>query len=209
VRPTVTSGERAGEAGLEALLESVADDAAREAASARADAQRAAEQRLAEAEQSAQRMESGAEAAGAVEGAREARRRIALAEIETRKALLARREAHLERALEQAAARLRGRLEADPPLVAAWIRAAAGALGERAPRVWIAKEMRARVEPLLAGELEPVYEELPEGGPGVVVASADGRREVEATLRGIVARRGEGARARAAAALFGDEEADS
>jgi len=195
------------EGGLEALLEHVADDAASAAAAARAEARRAAEQRVAEAEQTARRIEADAELAGAAEGAREARRRIALAEIEARKALLARREAHLERALEQAAARLCGRLESDGALVAAWIRAAACALGERAPHVRIAKDMRARVESLLGGALEPVWEELPDAVPGAVVASSDGRREVVVTLLGVVERRRDEARARAAAALFAGEEA--
>jgi vacuolar-type H+-ATPase subunit E/Vma4 len=202
----VRAPEANGDGGLEALLEHVADDAARTAAQARAEARRAAEQRLAEAEQAARRIEAGAEAAGAAEGQREARRRIALAEIEARKTLLARREEQLERALEQAAARLCGRLEADGALVAAWIRAAARALGERAPRVRIAKGMQARVEPLLGDGLEPVWEELPDAGPGAVVASGDGRREVDATLAGVVARQREAARARAAAALFEGEE---
>jgi len=207
--PAVAGGQPRGEAGLDALLESIAEDAASEAASVRAEAQHAAEQCRREAEQSARGTEDAAEAAGAAEGAREARRRIALAEIEARKALLARRESLLERAIEQAAAHLCGRLEADDGLVAAWIRAAARALHEPTPRVRLTRELRARVEPLVGDDLSPAYEEVAEAAPGVVVASADGRREVDATLRGVLARRREEARARAAAVLFADAEGDA
>ncbi|MDJ0865966.1 MAG: V-type ATP synthase subunit E family protein, partial [Myxococcota bacterium] len=185
-RGAIPRGDPPDDAGLTPILDGVAEDAQREREHLLEEAHRRAAERLEEADREAEAIVERAERDGAAEGEREARRKTALAEIEARQGLLRLRESFLERTLEEAARRLARHLqgEAGAALVADWIRAAARELGETSPRVRIHSIDRGALEAALAGSELAVCLENPDSAssPGAVVATADGRREVDATL---------------------------
>jgi vacuolar-type H+-ATPase subunit E/Vma4 len=191
--------------GLAPLLESLADEARREADRIVAAARERAGEALARAEREASRLDAGAVAEGRREGESEARRRLALARIEARRDELQQREVELERAIEQALRRLEERAEGSDggELLAALVRAAARALGERSVRVQVRARDRSRLAAARAGlGLELTIDEEPIEEPGARVRSSDGRRLVDATLAGLLRLRGPAARRAAGAALF-------
>jgi len=189
--------------GLAPLLDMVAEEARLQAEALLAEARRQAELHVREAEKKAKEIVAGATASGAIEGEREARRRIALAGIETRRELLRVRESHIERAVELAARRLAERVEgaSGGDLLAAAIRTGASALGESRVRVHVRPRDRAALESALGSDF--VWENDEREEPGVRVLSPDGRRMVDMTVGGILRRRRDEARRAAATALVG------
>ena len=192
--------------GLAPLLDTVAAEARQQAEALLAEARAEADLRLREAERSASEIEARAGAAGAAEGEREARRRIALAHIETRRELLRMREMHLERAIEHAIHALDAQLQGPEgvSLVAGAVRAAARALGETQLSLRAGRVDRAAVVAALGPDAPNVAwdEDDGPGGSGIVVSSADRHRMVDMTLDGIARRRHDAARHAAADALL-------
>jgi vacuolar-type H+-ATPase subunit E/Vma4 len=196
--------------GLGALLATVAEEARREAERVVAEARAHAQARVADAERTAGEIAAAASGAGATEGAREARRRIALAQIETRVELLRLRERHVEQAIERAARRLgeqAAAADAGAELLAGAIRGAAGDLETARVAVRLPDGLRGAVRRALARDpLEVTWADPEDVAPGVVVTTADGRRLVDLTVPAVVRRCHEAARAAAARALFGESE---
>jgi vacuolar-type H+-ATPase subunit E/Vma4 len=199
---------RAAPADLALLLETVEDEARREREEVLAQARARAEERLREGERTAREVEARAEAAGTREGEREAHRRVALARIETRQALLWQREIPVERALGLARDRFATWLE--QPEGRRWlargIRAAARALGAERVRVCVDPGARDALAAALGADAASITWEPSDPGAGVLVRTPDGRRAVDLTVAGILRRR-EGAARRAAAVALFDAEA--
>lgn len=191
------------ERGLAPLLEIVALEVHRQSEALLAESRRHAELRLHEAEKSAAQIAAQAIASGELEGEREARRRMALAEVETRRELLRIRESQIDRAVELAARRLAELAEgpASVPLLVAAVRTAASALGEARVRVCARARQRAELELKLGDDV--VWDAAEPQEAGVWVFSLDRRRMVDMTVGGILRRRRAQARRAAAAALFG------
>jgi len=207
LRAGAPRADGAARSGLASLLETVEGEARHHAETLLEDARRQAELRVGEAERSAAEVEAQASAAGTVEGEREARRRIALGRIETRRQLLQLRESNVERALELAAARLAEQLRgsANASLLADAVRAAARALGEDRVRVRARAHDRSPLASTL-GAGPPAVEwdegDVPEQA-GVVVLSADRHRMVDMTIDGLLRRRRAAASRAAAEVLVG------
>jgi len=195
------------DAGLAPLLETVQEEARRQAEQVLADARVQSDQRLREAERSAAEIEARAAAAGTAEGDREARRRVALARIESRRELLRVRETYLDRAIDRAVHDLDVQLQgpAGTALVAGAVRAAARALGEGRVYVRAGRIDRDAVEAALrAGGPEIAWADAtPDetSAAGVLVLSADRHRMVDMTVDGIARRRRDALRRAAAKAL--------
>jgi vacuolar-type H+-ATPase subunit E/Vma4 len=195
--------------GLGALLETVAEEARREVERVVAEARAHAQARVAEAERTAGEIGAAASGAGSVEGAREARRRIALAQIETRVELLRLRERHVEQAIERAGRRLgeQAAAAAGAELLAGAIRGAARDLEAARVAVRLPAGLRGAVQRALTRDpLEVTWADPEDPAPGVVVVTPDGRRLVDLTVPAVVRRCHEAARAAAARALFGEAE---
>lgn len=195
-----------GDASLGPLLQTLREDAEHQAAAIVAEARREADELLERGEEQARALEASAEAEGRAAGEREARRRTSLARIAARREALSRRGRAVQRAVEQAARRLAERAagaEAEP-FLAALVASAQQALAEPRLRVRVREEDVEIVRRGLAGvdvELRVDPEALDE--PGVVVTTLDGRRRVDASLSGLMRRRGTAARRAAAQVLFG------
>ena len=195
--------------GLAALLEMLEQEAHAQAEHVLAEARERAALRLREADQAARAIEAEADAAGAAEGEREARRRVALARIETRRELLQVREANAQHAIDLAVGRLAGEIDgADGArLAAAAVRVAARALGVDRVRLRGDRLDRRALAASLHGGPAIEWDEAPgPDAPGVLVLAPDRHRMVDMTLDGIVRRRHDDAR-RAATAVFAAQAA--
>lgn len=192
---------------LTPLLDGLAEQAAREVEAILAEARERAAAIRRRADDEVRRIESEAVGAGRTEGEREARRRIARAEIETRQQLARLRASALDEAVERATRRLAERAAGPDAadFLAGAIERAVRALGETRVRVRVRAEDRERVGALSDVGAEVRVDDEPLSEPGAVVSSADGRRLVDMTPDAIAARAGPAARRAAARALFSDD----
>jgi vacuolar-type H+-ATPase subunit E/Vma4 len=193
--------------GLGVLFEAIAAEAKSEAETLLRDARIRAERVVAEAAAQSRKVLDAAAAAGAAEGERERRRRIAVAQIESRRAILVEREALVERAIEGAARRFAELLDGPDgeSLLRGLIATAARSLGDPCLVVRVRPQDRARIPRRISGvDSELTLDDRPLREPGAEVTTSDGHRIVRVTLSGLLHRHREALRTAAARALFGE-----
>ena len=196
--------------GLGVLFEAIAAEAKSEAEALLREARSRAEHVVAEAAAESRKILDAAAAAGAAEGERERRRRVAVAQIESRRAILVDRDALVGRAIEGAARRFTELLDGPDgeSLLTELVATAARSLGDSRLVVRVRPQDRARIPRRIEGiDAELTLDDRPLREPGAEVTTADGHRIVRVTLSGLLHRHGDELRAAAARALFGERTA--
>jgi V/A-type H+/Na+-transporting ATPase subunit E len=196
--------------GLSVLFETIAAEARSEAEALLREARSRAERLVEEAQAKARVVLDVATAAGTAEGERERRRRVAVAQIESRRASLAERDALVERAIEGAARRFAEALDAPDgaQLLVGLVVTAARSLGDPRLVVRVRPKDRALIPRRISGvDAELVLDDRPLDEPGAVVTTSDGHRSVRVTLSGLLHRCRDELRSAAARSLFGEGSA--
>ena len=195
-------------AALAPLLETIADEARRQADQIVAAARQRAEAVDRRTELQAGTIEAQAESRGRAEGEEEGRRRVALARLEGRAALLRERDAQVERVLEEALQRLVARAQGPEAgrFLGELVTGACRELGERQVRVRVRTQDRALLSgPAAPAEVELLLDDQELDEPGALVASLDGGRQLDLTLGATLRRCRDAARRVAASVLFAED----